>query len=104
MDGRADLAQSLLGELARRGLGQQEIARRTGVQQVDPHQMSPQELAALAQWMQQQHPQAFGRVAAQHQREPDILAGLLGKGACGRCWVALAAKLATSPRAWLCRK
>jgi hypothetical protein len=80
-DRRAGLAQSLLGELSRRGLGQQDIARGAGVQQFDPSQMSPRELAALAQWMQQQQPKAFGRVAAQHQREPDVLSSLLGNGA-----------------------
>ncbi len=80
-DRRAGLGQSLLGELFRRGLGQQDVARGAGVQQFDPSQMSPQELAALAQWMQQQQPKAFGRVAAQHQREPDVLSSLLGNGA-----------------------
>ena len=80
-DRRAGLAQSLLGELSRRGLGQPDIARGAGVQQFDPSQMSPRELAALAQWMQQQQPKAFGRVAAQHQREPDVLSSLLGNGA-----------------------
>ncbi len=43
--------------------------------------MSRQALAALAQWTQQQQPKAFGRVAAQHQREPDVLSSLLGNGA-----------------------
>ncbi len=80
-DRRAGLAQLLLGELSRRGLGQQDIARGAGVQQFDPNRMSPRELAALAQWMQQQQPKAFGRVAAQHQREPDVLSSLLGNTA-----------------------
>ena len=50
------------------------------MQQVDPHRMSRQALAALAPWPQQ-HPKAFGRVAAQHQREPDVLSSLLGNTA-----------------------
>ena len=51
------------------------------MQQVDPHRMSRQALAALAPWPQQQHPKAFRRVAAQHQREPDVLSSLLGNTA-----------------------
>ncbi len=78
---RSGLAQSMLGELFRRGLGQQDIARGAGVQQLDPSQMSPQELAALAQWTHQNQPKAFGRVAAQHQNEPDVLSSLLGNRA-----------------------
>ena len=80
-DRRSNLAQSLLGELARRGLGQQDIARNVGLRQVDPSRMSPQELAALAQWAQQNQPKAFGRVAAQHQNDPDVLSSLLGNRA-----------------------
>jgi len=91
---RSGLAQSLLGELFRRGLGQQDIARGAGVQQFDPSQMSPQELAALAQWAQQNHPKAFGRVAAQHQNEPGVLSSLLGNKALLAVLAGVGAKLA----------
>ncbi len=93
-DRRSNLAQSLLGELARRGLGQQDIARNVGLRQVDPSQMSPQELAALAQWAQQNQPKAFGRVAAQHQQEPDVLSSLLGNKALLAVAAGVGAKLA----------
>jgi hypothetical protein len=78
---RKGLAESLLGELFRRGLGREEIRQGAGVQQLDPERMSPEELAAVAQWTQQQHPKAFGRVAAQHQDKPDLLQSLLGNKA-----------------------
>ena len=48
---------------------------------LDPSQMSPQDLASLAQWAQQNHPQAFGYTAAQYQQQPDILSSLLGNKA-----------------------
>jgi hypothetical protein len=41
--------------------------------------MSPQEVASLANYLQQYHPEAFGRAAAQvGQQEPGLLQRLLG--------------------------
>ncbi|MFN8483262.1 MAG: hypothetical protein U0768_09505 [Anaerolineae bacterium] len=40
--------------------------------------MTPQQMAALAQWMQQNHPEALGQVAAENQNNPDLLQSLLG--------------------------
>ena len=89
---RSSLAESLLGSLLNRGLGQQEIRQAAGVGTLDPSRMSPQDLAALSQWAQQNHPQAFGYTAAQYQRQPDILSSLLGNKALMAAAAALGAK------------
>ncbi|MFN8557923.1 MAG: hypothetical protein U0531_11480 [Dehalococcoidia bacterium] len=78
---RKGLAQSILGELFRRGLGRDEISRGAGVGNLDPDRMSPSDLAAVTQWMQREQPKAFGRVAAQYQDQPNILQSLLGNKA-----------------------
>lgn len=80
-DQRTGLAQTLLNELLRRGLGQQQISQGSGIGTLDPRHMSAQDLAALAQWTQQNQPKAFGRVAAQYQDQPNILQSLLGNKA-----------------------
>ena len=90
---RAGLVQTLLGELFRRGLGQQDISRGAGLRTLDPNRMSPQEVAALAQWIQQNHPKAFGRVAAQYQDKPDILSSLLGNRALMMILAGIGAKM-----------
>jgi len=54
--------------------------------------MSPQDLAALAQWMQQNHPGALGTTAAQYQQQPGILSSLLGNKALMMAAAALGAK------------
>jgi hypothetical protein len=89
---RTGLAQTLLSELFRRGLGQNEVSRGAGVRTLDPTRMSPEEVAALAQWIQRNHPKAFGRVAAQYQDQPDILSRLLGNKALMMAAAALGAK------------
>ena len=78
---RSGLAGSLLGALFNRGLGQQQVMQGAGLNTLNPSQMSPQDLAALSQWTQQNHPQAFGYTAAQYQQQPDILSSLLGNKA-----------------------
>jgi len=75
---RSGLAESLLGALLGGGLGQQDIMRNTGIRNLDPNRMSPDELAALAQWTQQNRPDAFGQVAQQYRDQPDLLSSLLG--------------------------
>jgi hypothetical protein len=89
---RSGLAESLLGNLFNRGLGRQEIAQGAGLNTLDPSRMSPRDLAALSQWAQQNHPQAFGYTAAQHQKEPDLLSSLLGNKALMIAAAALGAK------------
>jgi hypothetical protein len=78
---QSGLAQTLLGSLFNRGVNQDQVQQGTGISNLDPSQMSPQELAALAQWMHQNHPQALGEAAAQYQGQPDILSRLMGNKA-----------------------
>jgi len=75
------LAQTLLNALFNRGVNQQQVAQGAGINNFDPSRMSPQELASLAQWMQQNHPEALGQAAAQYQNQPDILSSLMGNKA-----------------------
>ncbi len=75
---QSSLAQGLLGALFNRGVNQQQITQGAGVSTLNPSQMSPSELASLAQWMQQNHPQALGQAASQFQSQPDILSSLMG--------------------------
>jgi hypothetical protein len=50
-----------------------------GLHTADPQRMSPQEVASLADYPRQHHPDAFGRAAAQVGREePWLLPQLLG--------------------------
>ena len=95
-DRRAGLAQTLLGELFRRGLGQQEISRGAGLRTLDPQSMSPADVAALAQWVQRDQPKAYGRVAAQYQDQPDLLSSLLGNKALMATVAALGAQYLAS--------
>ncbi|MFN8497304.1 MAG: hypothetical protein U0641_05555 [Anaerolineae bacterium] len=74
---RGGLAQSLLGALFGSGVSQQQVQQVVGGA-VNPNNMTPEQLAALAQWMQQNHPEALGQAAAQNQNNPDILQSLLG--------------------------
>ena len=78
---RAGLAQSLLGALLGRGLGQSQIGQQAGLSNLDPSRMSPQDLAALAQYAQRQHPEALADAASQHQQDPGLLESLLGNKA-----------------------
>lgn len=78
---RTGLIQNLLGALFKLGVGQQQVTQATGVSTLDPSQMSPQDLAALAQWLQQNHPEVLGQVAQQYQKQPDVLQSLLGNKA-----------------------
>jgi hypothetical protein len=53
-----------------------------GLRNTNPQQMSPQDVASMAAYMQQNHPQAFGQAAAQiGQQQPDLLHSLLGNKA-----------------------
>jgi hypothetical protein len=89
---RSSLAESLLGSLFNRGLDRRQIQQGAGLGSLDPTRMSPEDLAALSQWAQQNHPQAFGYTAAQYQKQPDILSSLLGNKALMMAAAALGAK------------
>jgi hypothetical protein len=75
------LAGRLLGSLAGGDRGDLDRLRQQvpGLHTADPQQMSPQEVASLANYLRQHHPGAFGRAAAQLGREePGLLQQLLG--------------------------
>ncbi len=78
---RTGLAQTLLNALLGMGLGQQTISQGAGIQTLDPSRMSPQDLAALAQWTQRNHPEALGQVAAENRDNPGLIESLLGNKA-----------------------
>ncbi len=78
---RSGLAQSLIGALTGSGVSQQAISQGTGIGQIDPRTMSPQQLAGMAQWMQQNHPGALGQAASQYQQQPGMVSSLLGNHA-----------------------
>jgi len=89
---RTGLAQSILGALLGRGVNQSEISRGTGINQLDPNRLSPDQLAQLAQWTQRNHPEAMGQVASQYQDKPDLLSSLLGNKALMMILAGLGAK------------
>ena len=90
---RTGLAQSLLGELTRRGIGLGNLTQSAGIGSLDPNNMSAQDMANMLQWTQQNEPKAFGRVAAQYQDQPNILQSLLGNKALMMAAGAIGAKL-----------
>ncbi len=90
---RTSVIGSLLGTLFNRGVDQQQVMRGAGLDTLDPGQMSPQQMAAVAQWAQQHHPQAFGYTAARYQDQPDILSSLLGNKALMLAVAGIGAKL-----------
>ena len=76
------LASRLLGSLTGGGGGDpdQLPQRVPGLHTADPQRMSPQEVASLADYLRQHHPEAFGRAAAELGREePGLRQQLLGR-------------------------
>jgi hypothetical protein len=93
-DGLGALAGALLNSFSNRhgdaGQLQQQIP---GLRTTDPRQMSPQEVAALANWMRQYHPEQFGQASAQvAKQDPNLLEQLLGNKALMLAAAGLAAK------------
>ncbi len=78
---RSGLAGALIGALTGTGVSQQQIQQGAGVSNLNPQQMSPAELAQVAQWAHQNQPGAFGQVAQQYQQQPSVLGSLLGNKA-----------------------
>jgi hypothetical protein len=75
------LASRLLGSFTGGdGADPDQLQQRVpGLHTADPQRMSPQEVASLADYLRQHHPEAFGRAAAQLGREePGLLQQLLG--------------------------
>jgi len=78
---RTDVARNLISQLMGSGVGRNQIRQGAGIPTTDVRRLSPQELASLLQWTQQNRPDALGQVAAQYQNQPDILSSLLGNRA-----------------------
>lgn len=89
---REGVLGSLLGSLFKRGMNRDEVMRDSGLNSLDPDRMSPDEMARLAQWMQRNHPEAFGATAVQYRDRPDLLSSLLGNKALMMAAAALGAK------------
>lgn len=90
---RQGLAQRVLGELFRRGVGQQDIMRGAGVQSLEPSSMSGLDLSRILGWTQREQPKAYGRVAEQYRDQPNILQSLMGNKAVMAMLVGLGAKM-----------
>jgi hypothetical protein len=93
---RTGLAQTVLGELTRRGMDPGQIAGvigGSGLSGLNTGNVNPQDLASLLQWTQQNQPKAFGRVATQYQDQPNVLQSLLGNKALMMAAGAIGAKL-----------
>jgi hypothetical protein len=86
--GLGAIAGILLGHLRQAGV---QPAQIPGVQTTDPNQMDGEQVAAAARYAQQNHPEAFGKAAAQvGQEKPDFLHSFLGKSAMALAAAALA--------------
>jgi hypothetical protein len=61
---RSEIAQDLMSELQRRGLAPSWLQRMLGLGTADPRQASPDDVAKLAEYSRQNHPEVFQRVVA----------------------------------------
>jgi len=76
------IAGTLVNNLGGSGGASGLLGMIPGLQTPNPQQMGPQDVASVASYMQQNHPQAFGQAAAQiGQQQPDLLHSLLGNKA-----------------------
>jgi hypothetical protein len=71
-----------------------------GVRTLDPNQMDESQVAALAEWMRRNHPEAFNRAATQiGQQNPSLLSRLLNNKMLMVAAAGLAAKIFMNRRA-----
>jgi len=61
---RSEIAQDLMHELEQRGLAPSWLQRMLGLGSSDPNQASPDDVAKLAEYSRQNHPEVFKRVVA----------------------------------------
>jgi hypothetical protein len=90
--GLASIAAVLLNSLKQAGSGAgAQPSKIPGLQSTDPNQMNSDDVAKVARYTQENHPEAFGKAAAEiGQQKPDLLHGMLGKGAMALAAAALA--------------
>lgn len=80
LGGLSTIASTLLQHLGGGGMAGSLLSQIPGLRTTDPHQMDANQVAALARYTQQNHPDIFGRAAAQiGQQQPDLLHSFLGK-------------------------
>jgi hypothetical protein len=90
--GLAAIAGALLGQLKQAGASAaQQPQQIPGVQRTDPREMEADDVAAVARYTQKEHPEAFGKAAAEiGQQQPGLLNSFLGKAAMAAAAAALA--------------
>ena len=88
----ASIAAVLLNNLKQAGSGAgSHPSKIPGLQNTDPNDMDPDDVAAVAKYTQQNHPDAFGKAAAEiGQQQPGLLHSMLGKSAMALAAAALA--------------
>lgn len=88
----ASIAGVLLNSLKQVGSGAGTNPNKIpGVQTTDPNDMNSDDVAAVARYAQQNHPDAFGKAAAEiGQQQPGLLHSFLGKAAMAGIAAALA--------------
>jgi hypothetical protein len=90
--GLASVATVLLNHLKQAGVvSGSQPAQIPGVQTTDPNQMDANDVAKVAQYTQQNHPEVFGKAAAEiGQQKPDLLHSFIGKAGMALAAAALA--------------
>jgi len=90
--GLAAIATTLLNQLRQAGSNvAQQPQQIPGVQRTDPQEMNSDDVAAMARYTQKEHPEAFGKAAAEiGQNQPGLLNSFLGKAAMAAAAAALA--------------
>jgi len=61
---RTEIAHDLMSELQQRGLAPSWLQKMLGLGSADPRQASPDDVARLAEYSRQNHPEVFKRVVA----------------------------------------
>jgi pyridoxal biosynthesis lyase PdxS len=80
--GLATIASALMSHLTGSGglSAGSLLSKIPGLQTTDPNQMDANQVASVAQYTQQNHPDIFGRVASQiGQQQPSLLNSFVGK-------------------------
>lgn len=90
--GLASVAAVLLNSLKQVGSGAgSHPSKIPGLQTADPNDMNSDDVAAVARYTQENHPEAFGKAAAEiGQQQPGLLHSFLGKAAMAGIAAALA--------------
>jgi hypothetical protein len=86
------IATALLSRLKEVGAGNETtLSKDLGLQSTDPSKMNANDVAAVASYAQQNHPEAFGKAATQiGQQQPALLHSFLGKAGLALAAAALA--------------